>query len=137
MSVALIICQTRCGVTLGLSGRTVGIIIILILVVVGGYGGEIICTMIVIFMVTARVTAYIKGYINIVFDMLHIWSICVVFPIMVFVLSITIGAVVRGVIAGMISFHLSLVDRGMKNTNEAMKYSLLVQGQKRIFKMMC
>lgn len=103
--------------TLGASSRTVRVIIIVILVVAGGYGTEVIGTMLVIFIIDARVTAHIKGYIDIVLDMLHIWSISFEFPMMIFALPITIRAVVRGVIAGMISFHLSLVDRAMNHPN--------------------
>ena len=103
--------------TLGASSRTVSVIIIVILVVAGGYGTEVIGTMLVIFIINDRVTAHIKGYIDIVPDMLHIWSISFEFPMMIFALPITIRAVVRGVIAGMISFHLSLVDRAMNHPN--------------------
>ena len=103
--------------TLGASSRTVCVIIIVILVVAGGYGTEVIGTMLVISIVNARVTAHIKGYIDIVLDMLHIWLISFVFPMMGFVPPITIRAVVREVIAGMISFHLSLIDRAMNHPN--------------------
>ena len=103
--------------TLGALSTTVCIIIIVILVVAGGYGTEFIGTMLVIFIINDRVTAHIKGYIDIVPDMLHIWSISFVFPMMIFALPITIRAVVRGVIAGMISFHLSLADRAMNHPN--------------------
>ena len=76
--------------TLGASSRTVSVIIIVILVVAGGYGIEVIGTMLVIFIIDDRVTAHIKGYIDIILDMLHIWSISFVFLMMVFAPPITI-----------------------------------------------
>ena len=95
--------------TLGASSRTVRVIIIVILVVTGGYGTEVIGTMLVIFIIDARVTAHIKGYIDIIPDMLDIWSISFEFPMMIFALPITIRAVVRGVITGMISRRMVLM----------------------------